>query len=301
MSSLVPLVILGNVNVDLVLGPLVTWPAEGTEVLVPHLEWRVGGNAGNTALACAALGTGAVTVSTVGADLPGQWLRQQLPEGAVRWQPTAAPTSVTAAFTHPGSERSFVTYLGHLGELSWDTVRPLLPPARLALLAGAFLTPALRPDYPRILRELRAAGTHCALDFGWPETGFTGDVRREVGSWLPDMTYLLINELEALHLTGQPTPELALQDLSGQIRPGGVVAVKLGAQGVLAAQLGETHRVAAPSVEVIDTVGAGDTWNAAFLHALLQGAPLPLALRQAVAVASLAISTSPRRFGPIEV
>lgn len=296
MSALVPLLILGNVNVDLILGPLAVWPAEGTEVLVPQLQWRVGGNAGNAALACAALGTGAVTISTVGGDLPGQWLRQQLPEHAVHWQPTDVPTSVTTAFTHPSNERSFVTYLGHLNELSWDTVRRSLPPARLALLAGAFLTPGLRPDYPRIIGDLRAAGTALALDFGWPEAGFTDAVRCEIGSWLSGTTYLLVNELEALHLTGQPTPEKALEDLSRQIRPDGVVVIKLGAHGVMAAQYGEVYRAAASVVEVIDTVGAGDIWNAAFLHFLLQETHLPLALQQAVKVASLAISTFPRRF-----
>ncbi|WP_246580372.1 hypothetical protein [Deinococcus aestuarii] len=46
------LVVLGNVNVDLILGPLGAWPSEGTERGV----WRVGGNAGNAAVALAALG-----------------------------------------------------------------------------------------------------------------------------------------------------------------------------------------------------------------------------------------------------
>ena len=53
--STVDLLILGNVNVDLILGPLDEWPQEGTERLVNQMQWRVGGNAGNAALACAAL------------------------------------------------------------------------------------------------------------------------------------------------------------------------------------------------------------------------------------------------------
>lgn len=73
------LTLLGNVNVDLILGPLDGWPARGTEALVADLQWRVGGNAGNAAAACAALGTDCAVISTVGDDLAGAWLREQLP------------------------------------------------------------------------------------------------------------------------------------------------------------------------------------------------------------------------------
>lgn len=290
------LVILGNVNVDLIMGPLAQWPAEGEEVLVPELRWRVGGNAGNAALACHALGTHALTLTSAGDDLAGTWLRTQLPDHAVHWLGSAAPTSVTAAFSHPGSDRSFVTYLGHLQHLSWADLAPHLPPARAALLAGAFLTPRLRQDYPALLARLNAQGTAAALDFGWPDRGFTPDIRAEILNWLPGVQHLLINELEAAHLTGLSTPQDAARHLATHLHPQGVVVVKCGPRGVVARQGGQEYAAPAPTVQVIDSVGAGDTWNAAYLHATLQGTRLEEALHAAVQVASRAISTEPRQF-----
>ncbi|MFT2720283.1 carbohydrate kinase family protein [Deinococcus sp. A31D244] len=290
------LVILGNVNVDLIMGPLAQWPAEGEEVLVPELRWRVGGNAGNAALACHALGTDALTITSVGDDLAGTWLRTQLTGHAVHWLGSATPTSVTAAFSHPGSDRSFVTYLGHLQHLSWPDLAPHLPPARAALLAGAFLTPRLRQDYPALLARLNTQGTAAALDFGWPDGGFTPDIRAEILGWLPGVQHLLINELEAAHLTGAATPQAAAQHLAAHLHPHGTVVIKCGARGVVAHHAGREYATPAPTVQVIDSVGAGDTWNAVYLHGVLRGATLDEALQDAVQVASRAISTEPRQF-----
>ncbi|ACO47465.1 carbohydrate kinase family protein [Deinococcus deserti] len=298
MQDLMPLAIVGNVNVDLILGPLADWPEHGTEVLVPELVWRVGGSAGHVAVACAELGTGALTVSTVGTDLAGEWLRQQFAPSTVDWIPVPQDTSITTAFHHPSTERSFITCLGHLATLSWDDLHPRVPHARVTLLAGAFLTPALRAQYPAVLSELTSRGSQVALDFGWPAWGFTPDVRAEVHHWLPEVSFLLINEIEALGLTNLPDLIAAVHQLADQIRPDGVVAVKLGAAGVLASQHGRVFRQPAPEVRVIDSVGAGDTWNAAFLHATLDGAHLDQALAYAVHIASNAISTMPRRFSP---
>jgi len=80
------------------------------------------------------------------------------------------------------------------------------------------------------------------------------------------------------------------------MRPDAVLVVKRGAAGVSATTKGREISIPAPPVEVIDTVGAGDTFNAAFLAALVSGAPLREALARGVAVASRAVSTYPRRY-----
>ena len=298
MTGRADLVILGNINVDLILGPLDRWPQEGTERVVDQLTWRVGGNAGNAVVACAALGTHFAAVSTVGDDLAGQWLRAHTPAGQVHWIASSGPTSLTVAAAHPNGERTFLTHLGHLRELSWEAVRPWLPAGRVVLLAGAFLTPRLRQQYPTLLAHFAQQGTPVALDFGWPDEGFTGDVRAEVTAWLAQVHHLLINELEAQQLTGTASPDEALSQLTGRVHPQGTVVIKCGARGVIAGTRQGVIRQAAPEVDVIDSVGAGDTWNAAYLHHLLRGAALPEALCRATQVASRAISSQPREYGP---
>lgn len=294
------LLILGNINLDLIMGTLDHWPERGTEALVQVQTWRIGGNAGNAVVAAHGLGTPFRAVSTVGEDFAGRWLREQLGEANVEWIPRAYPTSVTVALTHSDGERTFVTQLGHLAYLEPGDLQ-LQDAAGIpyVLLAGGFLTPRLKEHYPAILQQLKGQGSRVALDMGWPDEGFTPELRAEVKGWLPAVDYLLINELEALELSGEGQAGClrgAVQILSQCVGPAGVIVVKCGAQGVLLADQGRVFTVHAPQVEVVDSVGAGDTWNAAFLHALLQQRSLEDAAAFAVRVASQAISTSPRRF-----
>ncbi|WP_295813724.1 carbohydrate kinase family protein [uncultured Deinococcus sp.] len=292
------IVVIGNVNLDILLGPLDTWPQRGTEVTVPHMQWRAGGNAGNAALAFQGLGTAARVISGIGTDLPGQWLRTQFPDLDMQWLPVPGPTSVSVALTHPDGERTFLTHLGHLATQAWPACRAALPerPARYALVAGTFLMPALRADHPTVLADLRGAGTQVALDPAWPEGGFTPAVRAEMSGWLRHVDHLLINDLEAGHLTGQTRSEDAARALEEALPDGATVVVKCGARGVVARRLGTEYLHGAPAVTVLDTVGAGDTWNAAYLHALSSGADLPAALAFAAHTTAVALSTVPRRY-----
>ena len=75
----VPILVIGNVNVDLIMGPQEPWPTPGTEVILPAGDLRVGGAAGNTALALSALGTGHRRVANRGPAVFGDWLAAASP------------------------------------------------------------------------------------------------------------------------------------------------------------------------------------------------------------------------------
>lgn len=55
MDSTATLYVVGNINVDLIMGTLDHWPQRGTEVMMNHSELRPGGSAGNCALALEAM------------------------------------------------------------------------------------------------------------------------------------------------------------------------------------------------------------------------------------------------------
>lgn len=84
------------------------------------------------------------------------------------------------------------------------------------------------------------------------------------------------NEAEALHLTGESQIEAALARLS-EIVP--LVVIKCGAQGAIAQSGNEIVSVPAINVKVVDTTGAGDSFNAGFLYAYLAGLDLETCLR----------------------
>jgi sugar/nucleoside kinase (ribokinase family) len=89
----------------------------------------------------------------------------------------------------------------------------------------------------------------------------------------------LPNLEEAVALTGQTEPAFALA-LLAQHFP--IVVLKCGADGAMLAAAGETLHLPSPRVEVVDTTGAGDAFNAGFLHAWLDGADSRTCLAAAI-------------------
>jgi hypothetical protein len=86
------------------------------------------------------------------------------------------------------------------------------------------------------------------------------------------------NAAEALKLTGAHTAEGALTVLA-ELAP--LIVIKLGDQGAIARQAGATSRVGSLPVQVLDTTGAGDCFNAGFMYGLLRGAPVEVCLEYA--------------------
>ena len=203
----------GNVNVDLILGPLAQWPRMGTETILPHYELRVGGQAGNTGLALAALRARHRVVANMGGDPLGDWLRTAFQDSAPDWQRSPAATTVTVGLLHPSGERTFFTSVGHLAGFAPGHVLAELPeraaPGDIVLVCGVFLSPLLVAGGRQLLQALVERGFVTALDTGWPDAGWSA-VRSTVESWLPLVDHVLFNELETTALAGRDSLEDAM-------------------------------------------------------------------------------------------
>lgn len=289
----------GNVNVDLILGPVTPWPQVGTETVLPHYELRVGGQAGNTALALAALGAQYRVITTMGDDAHGRWLRATFGAAAAAWPLVSSPATVTVGLQHPDGERTFFTNTGHLASFAPDDVLTQLPSraARgdVVLLCGVFLSPALIAGGRELCAEIKARGYALALDIGWPGQGWPA-VRGTVETWLPHINHVLFNELETLAVADATTLAEADAWFDCRLASEAVRVVKRGPDGADARRGGRTLHRNAPVVTVVDTVGAGDTFNAGYLMGVVTGEPLARCLELGIDVASSAISTSPRRY-----
>ncbi len=302
------ILVVGNANVDVLLGDVAPWPRTGTELMVDRYELRVGGAAGNTGLALAALGVkggeASEVIASVGSDALGGWLEDEL-KGAARLTRVPGSTALTVGLTHPDGQRTFVSHLGHLAQLPLERLDTALQGARpgdLLLLCGYFLLPQLREMAPRLLQAARARGIVTTLDTGWPTEGWTEAVRDELLGLLPHLDVFLPNREELLGVAGLADgggyDPAAVDEALARLheRGAGQVVVKLGPSGALFADEDERHLQPAPDVEVQDTVGAGDTFNAALLAAVQRGMSWPRALAPAVRAASLAIASAPRRY-----
>ncbi len=298
---------IGTINIDQLLGPIDHWPDHGTETVYPDYEMRVGGGGGIFGAALMALGANQRMVVNIGNDEMGQWLKSQFGPLADHWHHSNTVTSVTIGLTHSDKERTFLSNEGHSSLFDADMARKMLKNATLkgaiALLVGNFLMPRLVPECTQLLGELRDAGAIVALDTAWPTGGWTNDVQRHMQNWLPLVDVLLINEAEAAGLLGitidnfTANVDAQMRAISNKLAPGAIVVVKRGPHGASACT-GQQVLHAAPSgsVNVIDTVGAGDCFNAGFLLAFQRGASLLDCLHAGIEVAGKAIASHPRQY-----
>jgi sugar/nucleoside kinase (ribokinase family) len=282
------LVVVGDCNPDvLVAGDDVT-PAFGQrEKLVATMSLVIGGSAAITAVAAARLGLRVALVAAVGADPPGEFMRDQLRrEGvdvaAVLVRP-AEPTGMTLALS-AGPDRAILTAVGAIASLTAaDVPAALLTGARHVHVSSYFLLEqSLGPGLAAVLSQAKAAGVVTSLDTNWDPAERWGDSRLRAAFGETDL--LLPNEAEALHLSGEPTLAGAIQVLNGTASR---LALKLGPRGALSVDGPRRHHVQLPEVKAVDATGAGDCFNAGLIAGLLAGLPMPEAVALGCAVGAL--------------
>jgi len=295
-----PLIVIGNVNVDIIIGPSEPWPRPGTEALVDHGEVRVGGAAGNVALTWDALKVPYQVAANTGDDQFGQWLRETFPAHAANWPIAKTPTTFSVGVTHPDGERTFFTIPGHMPVLTADQVKSMIdaPAAKggIALLVGSYLTDALTADYGSLIAWLKGHDIEVALDTGWPIAGWTPDIVATTRRWVGQCNHLLLNEVEATALTGTSTVPAAIDALASMMPAAAHIVVKCGPTGAMGLYQGQRVDLPAPKITPVDTIGAGDVFDAAYLAEIAATGSFSDAIAAGIRTASRAVATLPRQY-----
>jgi len=174
-------------------------------------------------------------------------------------------TGVTILLNHQG-KRHILTYPGTMFEMAaGDLDMPYLASGRHFHLSSLFLHKALEPDLPRIFRQLKAEGLTLSLDTNDdPEDRWEGVLDELLGI----VDIFLPNDDEACRITGKADAETAIEALAKRVP---LVAVKCGKRGALVQVANRRWLVPAESVTPLDTIGAGDSFDAGFLAAYLRG------------------------------
>jgi len=142
---------------------------------------------------------------------------------------------------------------------------------------------------------LHTLGYRVALDTNWPPQDWSAALREEVATWVAASDHVLLNELEVRSLAEATDLTAAIERLAPLLKRGATLAVKTGARGAVGAQDGERCECAASQASIFDTVGAGDSFNAGYLLARLDGAGLAESLAAGCRAASAIIARFPRR------
>jgi sugar/nucleoside kinase (ribokinase family) len=267
----------GELNLDLVLQNYLSFPALGQETLVEDMTLTLGSSGAICAAGMAKLGNHVSFTGKLGCDSWGdaclEFLAKLGVESSRVLRDAAVKTGITVSITSP-RDRAMVTYLGAMEFMSaaevsapgWEGLDHLH-------ISSVFLQRALRPDLKQLLAEAHAHGLTTSIDPGFDPQEKWG---RDIIDVLAEVDVFLPNEIELRGLTGFERPEDGLRELENGRT---LTVAKLGRDGCATLQDGKLVGVAALPVKVVDTTGAGDSFNAGFLHAWLRKSPLLEALR----------------------
>ena len=277
--------VVGELNPDLVLAALTSLPEPGREVVARQFAFRLGSSSAICAAGLAKLGDDTAFLGKAGDDAFGRFCVQQLSASGVDVRLVSTDPSLQTGLTVSitGQDRALVSYPGAMEALRAEDVADSLL-ARFGHLhvSAYFLQRGLRPGLPSLFRRARALGLTTSFDPGHDPYEEWGE---EIRDAFRDTSVLFLNETELERTTGSADIGQAL----GQLTADSTLAVaKLGARGAAAqGPSGIIERVPAMEVDVLDTTGAGDCFNAGFLHAWLRGSSLAEALRCGVVCGSL--------------
>ena len=277
MSSSFDVVIAGEINLDLILyGLPAAMPLE-REILASNFVTTLGGSSSILAHNLATLGSSVGFACTVGRDPLGELALARLRSSGVDLAHVkhheSLSTGVTVLLTH-GDTRHILTYPGTMSEMRVDDLSfSYLAAARHVHLSSLFLQKALQPGLPQLFRRLKEVGRTLSLDTNDDPDDRWGGVLDEL---LDLVDILLPNEDELLRITRRPTVDQALNALSHRVP---LVVVKRGARGATVQQGQQREDIPGVSVTPVDTIGAGDSFDAGFLHAWLRGASPSAAAR----------------------
>ena len=293
--------VIGELNPDILIVDPTAEPVFGqVETRVESIRMEIGSSSAIAACGIARLGLRTAFVGVVGDDVFGRFMLDALDAVGIdmsgcRIDPTV-PTGATVIITR-AADRANLTAIGAIDRLRGDDVpRELLAAARHLHVGSTYLQPALAADLPELFAEARALDVSTSFDCNWDSTETWDDridpILRAADLFLPNLE-------EARRITGRTAAPAAASELIRRATEGRApgrtftLAVKHGAGGAVAMRGAwefEVAEAASLPVDVVDTTGAGDSFDAGFLYGTLAGWPLRDTLELGVACGSLSVA-----------
>ena len=276
MKTAGKLVVLGSINADHILN-LESFPTPGETVTGHHYQVAFGGKGANQAVAAGRSGADIAFIACTGDDDIGERVRRQLERDRIDVAPVRAvnaqSTGVALIFVNAEGENVIGIHAGANAALSVEQVE-----AEKARIAGAqALLMQLESPLESVLAAAKIAHQHQTTVVLNPAPA--RDLPDELLSLIDIITP---NETEAEKLTGirvENDDDAAKAARVLHEKGIGIVMITLGSRGVWVSHDGQGRRVPGFKVQAVDTIAAGDTFNGAFVTALLEGTALDEAIR----------------------
>lgn len=286
MSKQFDILVAGELNVDLIFCGLDGFPSMGKEIMSRNMDLVVGSSSAIFACNAASLGMRLAFAGCVGEDGFGDFLLQQLEKKKIDIDAVSRiankGTGLTAALSYE-SERAMVTYAGAMDELMEVHITDeMLRKARHLHLSSVYLQNGLRPDTIKLLKRAAQLGLSTSVDPQW-DPHEKWDISLQ--EWVDNCSVFLPNMSELMAHCGVKTREDALAELKNTA---GLVVVKDGENGAwLWDGTKLTHEPARLNNKLVDAIGAGDSFDAGFISAYLEGMALTDCLSRAILMGAL--------------
>ena len=238
------------------------------EKIVNGYSLELGGSGCIFACGSAKLGLKTTGVGYAGNDALGEVVVSTLKEAGVDTSHIRlgdSKTALTICMTKSCGDRSLLTYIGNMDTVHSEWIDELLGKTRHLHVCGYYLMNSMQSAYPALLKKAKELGVSISLDTNWdPEEKWDGGIR-EI---LQYVDIFLPNERELISISDKNTIDEALKYVNKFVP---LIVVKCGQWGAFSFQKGVVTRVRGIAKNVVDTVGAGDSFDAGFIYAYLNG------------------------------
>lgn len=264
--------VVGRPTCDVIFTGMSKWPEPGRENYASGLNVSAGG-AFNFSAAASRLGLRVAFGGLIGNDVWSRFVREQFAGERVSTQflhVIDRPLPAVSVALNVDEDRGFVTHEAEAEECDYRLTEHVVE--MISKVDARHVHIHLVPWLPPVAEAAAARGMTLSVDaWGWEPW------LESQGIWelacLSDV--LLMNDAEAMTMTGAPDPRAALEQLKGLCK---CVVIKRGAFGAVAVVDEEILISPTERVKVIDATGAGDCFNAGFIYGLLHDLPAGVSL-----------------------
>ncbi len=266
-------IVVGELNVDLILNKIDGFPEMGKEILAQEMTLTLGSSSAIFASNLSALGAKVAFLGKIGKDQFGDLVLKNLQAKGVSTeliiQDEHLNTGATIVLNYD-EDRAMVTHSGAMEHLTIDDIKTeLLQLGRHLHFSSYYLQPGIKKDAGTLFKTAKDLGLTTSFDMQW-DPAEKWDL--DVASVLPFVDVFFPNKQELIHLTGQVNLNEAIKTLGPYAN---TVVVKMGNEGSVLFHDGRSNKLPAfVNNNVVDAIGAGDSFNAGFVFKYIQGADM---------------------------
>ena len=269
------LLVIGELNIDLILNGIESFPELGKEKIAEDLTMTMGSSSAIFAANSSRLGLSVGFSGMVGYDDFGNQILEELRTFGIDTSTIITSqkvrTGLTAILRHQ-NDRAMVTYPGAMEKYQYGNIPSrVFGAARHLHISSLFLQPGIKKDLFTIIDRAKEHEMSVSIDPQWdPNEEWNLNFQKLVGA----VDLFLPNEEEFLQITAASTLDEGITKLQPHLSTGAII-IKQGIRGATIVTSNNIQQVLGlENEDPVDTVGAGDSFNAGFVFQYLQDSRL---------------------------